>query len=290
MKVLLAGASGFLGRYLARQLAPEHELVLLSRHELPPEAIPACSRCYSLSRHALADLFEREQPELVINTVGNYGRADEPVSMLLEANLEFPARLLELSCAHAVQVFINAGTVLPSSLNRYAATKNAFVELAQSVIADAPLQFINLRLEQFYGDLQLDRSFIGRLALDLLANRPVIAMSPGQQCRDLIHVEDVCVAIARVIERRQALGRFDQVSVGTGQCKSYEQIASLIKQIAGSSSELALGAIPYRRNEVMHSTADTCVLNQLGWQPRITLEEGMAATIEQYRNSSMDAL
>ena len=51
-----------------------------------------------------------------------------------------------------------------------------------------------------------------------------------------------------------------------------------LKEITKSSSILNFGALPYRKNELMHSETNNQAMLNLGWKPKTTLKEGLQLT------------
>ena len=58
------------------------------------------------------------------------------------------------------------------------------------------------------------------------------------------------------------------------------RLVELVHQLTGSRSKLLFGALPHRPGEPMLTSADTKALQALGWQPQVSLEEGLRRTIE----------
>jgi nucleoside-diphosphate-sugar epimerase len=67
--------------------------------------------------------------------------------------------------------------------------------------------------------------------------------------------------------------------VGSGEAVTMRNFVELTKQVACASTELDFGAVPYRANEAMLSVADTARLCGLGWQPEVTLADGIKSML-----------
>ena len=73
-------------------------------------------------------------------------------------------------------------------------------------------------------------------------------------------------------------------NIGSGKATTVRAAVERIRALAGSSSVLKLGAIPYRENEMWHLCADIRqARKRLGWAPRIGLDEGLRRTLEWQR-------
>ena len=74
--------------------------------------------------------------------------------------------------------------------------------------------------------------------------------------------------------------------VGSNEKVTIRNFVNLVKEIAGNNTtQLNFGALPYRKNEVMESHVDTSPLFELGWQPKVSLFEGLTKTIELERKN-----
>ncbi|WP_162007197.1 NAD-dependent epimerase/dehydratase family protein, partial [Yersinia pestis] len=65
-------------------------------------------------------------PDVVINTAALYGRKGELLSELVDANIQFPLRILEMLVSTGKGLFFQCGTSLPADVSQYALTKNQF--------------------------------------------------------------------------------------------------------------------------------------------------------------------
>ena len=74
------------------------------------------------------------------------------------------------------------------------------------------------------------------------------------------------------------------MNLATGHEVPIHQLVRTIAELTETKSELQIGALPYRPTEIWRMYADNSRAREiLGWQPRVTLEEGLARTIEWFR-------
>ncbi len=91
--------------------------------------------------------------------------------------------------------------------------------------------------------------------------------------RDLVHVDDVVEAVFRVVERSAYGGR---LNVGSGVASTVPEIVAAFESASGRRVRLEPGARPARPHDVPHWQADLTRCRQhLGWQPEISLADGM---------------
>jgi UDP-glucose 4-epimerase len=106
----------------------------------------------------------------------------------------------------------------------------------------------------------------------------ITVFGDGEQTRDFIYVKDIVGALVFAAETAGVTGVFN---AGYGGQITINQLAKHLLANAGSSSRVLHA--PERPGDVKHSRASADLLLQAGWQPRHTLEEGLAATFEWFK-------
>ena len=258
MKILVTGANGYLAKHLISSFS-EHTV-------------------YSLTRENWTkDLLLNFKPDLIVHTIASYARNNETISETYESNLFSGIRLLEAASELVTPLtFINCGTSLVKETNLYSISKAQFVEFGRFISSDR-LQFINMKLEHFYGFGALN-NFLSFIVGECKKNID-IPLTSGYQKRDFIYIDDVCEAFNSVINNKDEFECFETIDVGTGVCNSIRGVVEKIKLITNSSSNLRFGQVPLRQNEVAEIRADITKLQSIGWNPRHTLDEGLLKII-----------
>jgi UDP-glucose 4-epimerase len=107
----------------------------------------------------------------------------------------------------------------------------------------------------------------------MAADQPVTIDGTGEQTRDFVYVGDCVAANLAALER----GSGQAVNIGTGRETSVRQIFDAMAEVAGYSQQPRFG--PPRKGDVMRIALDPSLAGQqLGWQARMTLFDGLAAT------------
>jgi UDP-glucose 4-epimerase len=101
----------------------------------------------------------------------------------------------------------------------------------------------------------------------------------GEQTRDFIYVKDIVGALVFAAETAGVTGVFN---AGYGGQITINELAGRIVAQAGSATRLLHA--PERPGDVKHSRASAERLMAAGWKPRFSLEDGLAATFEYFRN------
>ena len=102
MKILLTGATGYLGSHLARAFVAEgHDVIALKRQTSKLHRLAGIEQqlyFYDVENLDLAKPFQEQGPiDVVVHTATSYGRAGESASEVFESNAAFPLRLLEMA-------------------------------------------------------------------------------------------------------------------------------------------------------------------------------------------------
>lgn len=291
MRILLTGPTGFLGSALAHYWAVRgHQLCLLARPASSLHRIQTVLPRVQLARAANAEESLRVAldfaPEAIVHTACSYGRKGETPLDVMEANLRFGTVLLQavldvVPKASGPITFLNTGTVLAPNVSLYALSKTQFSSWGEALANQSPdrLRFIDIRLQQMYGPGDDRSKFSTHVIEACRQNEPRLALTAGEQRRDFIHIDDVVRAYDRILERSANFAASDAIEVGSGDAVTMRSFAELAKQLAGASTMLDFGAVPYRANEAMLCVADTARLRGLGWQPEVSLTDGLKSML-----------
>lgn len=292
MRILLTGPSGFLGSALAHHWAARgHMLWLLARpssqlHRIA--GLPATVRLLCAAGPDEVAVAVRETaPDVIVHTACAYGRKGETPLDVLDANVRFGTGLLQAVLPEPVAgngpiTFLNTGTVLAPEVSLYALSKTQFSAWGAALATQSPdtLRFIDIRLQQMYGPGDDLSKFTSHVIESCRQNERRLALTPGEQRRDFIHIEDVVQAYDCILGHRGEFAASDAIEVGSGEAVTMRSFAELAKQMSGADTHLDFGAVPYRANEAMLCVADTSRLRSLGWRSQVTLTEGLKGMLD----------
>ncbi len=290
-KILLTGGTGFLGRNVAWRLVEEgHEVHNLERPGSDRSALLSRENGQHVNSVAMAadfsGLYETVRalmPDVCINLAATVvaNEREDGIRQMIDANLLMPSliarALLDLghgtiiTCGSSWQTAGGHGGYVPFDF--YAGTKQALEDLLKAYVVQG-LPAIALRLYDNYGPHDTRRKIVDLIFDCAITGRP-LAMSPGEQDIDLVHVEDAAHAVVMAAERAAGLarGQFETYGVSSGQPHRLKDIAALISDIAGRPAPIDWGGRPYREREIMKPYNGFAPVP--GWAPRITLEAGL---------------
>lgn len=286
MRILLTGATGFLGSHLAKALVDQgHDIFAVRRRNSDGWRLGEYEqriRWFELEAAPLDDVFRLAQPvDFVIHTAACYGRNMSP-SHLIRDNVLFSAELFEAATASGVRTFFNADSALDPGVSLYGLSKSQGAEWLRRLAG--AIRVVNIRLQLMYGFDDDWTKFPASMIRNCLQNQPVVALTDGLQKRDFIHVDDVVSAYLHLVERCDSLPfPVCQLSLGSGRAVSIRDFCLLVQRLSASASALDFGALPRRENEPEICVADLQPLSALGWKPAIDLETGLKMAIAEIR-------
>lgn len=287
MKILLTGASGFLGSALARHwLDTGHQVALLLRPTSQLHRLRGLEASYDIARcttDAEVDAFVRRvQPEVVVHTACAYGRQGETSLQLFDANLRLGLVILQ-ALQHAVKPvsFLNTGSALEPEVSPYALSKHQFAQWGRILAtqSDGKLRFINVLLHHMYGPGDDASKFTTHVLHACHRNELVLKLTAGEQARDFIYIDDVVSAYDTLLTQCHQLDAVQDIEVGSGVAPTIREFVETAHRLTASNTELLFGALPYRANEAMHCLANIERMTQLGWHPAFDLNAGLKKTI-----------
>ncbi len=294
MKVLLTGATGFVGSHLLKELLQAQEVIILKRSFSKVaniEALLPKLKYYDLDKTLLRTIFQQNKIDAVIHTATSYGRQSGLTFQVWQANLLFPLELFYYSVKNRVKLFINTDTFFTKYrgyqyLRAYAGTKQLFKNILKYLTNKNTLyiKVVNICLEHVYGPQDGSQKFIPMLIDKLLNKAEQIQLSSCTQKRDFIYIEDVVKAYTQVLNNFTGLtNNYTEYELGSGKSVDLKKVIELLKKITeNQTTKLNYGSLPSRKQEILDSKADLINKKLPGWTAQIVLEEGLTKAVAGY--------
>ena len=289
-KVLITGADGFTGRYLAKELSSAGHEVHGLVHMPMPEGVEGVTQLHVANLcdlPALSAVVQAVQPEKVAHLAAIAFVAYGDVSAIYNTNLVGTRNLLEslvlsksqlsaVLLASSANIYGNSveGTLDESTpaapANDYAVSKLA-MEYAAALYADR-LPLIIARPFNYTGVGQSESFLIPKIISHVRRKAPVIELGNLDVARDFSDVRNVARVYHRLIESPLAVSQ--AFNVCSGKAWSLNEVLTMVREISGHDFEVKVNPAFVRQNEVKTLLGSRTKLNATtGEMPEIELRE-----------------
>jgi nucleoside-diphosphate-sugar epimerase len=309
MKCLVTGAAGFIGSHLCERLIAEgHEVVGVDAF-VPyyPRSIKERNLEALRNQRSFAfrncDLRKDPLEELLAGVDYVFHLAAMPglaqswtdfdgywtcnvlaTQRLLEATRKCPTlqRFIHASTSSVYGKYASGDESLPlKPISPYGVTKLAAEHLCRSYAEAFGLPLVVLRYFSVYGPRQRPDMAYHRFIRSMLRNEPITVYGDGFQVRGNTYVAD---CVDATVEAMKAIPG-ETFNVGGGETATVWDILRKLEAISGRRA--ILRQEPPRPGDQRYTFADTTHLRRhLGWQPKISLDEGLARQFEWQRTES----
>jgi dTDP-glucose 4,6-dehydratase len=165
--------------------------------------------------------------------------------------------------------------------NPYSASKAGADRLAYSYWATYDVPVVVTRASNNYGPNQFPEKLIPLFITNLIDDIPVPLYGDGQNERDWLHVEDHCRGVDLLIDK----GVPGEVyNIGGGNQVKNVELTHRILQLLGKPTSM-IKPVADRKGHDRRYSLDTAKLESLGWKPRHDFEQGLAQTVQWYRDN-----
>jgi len=304
MTIVIAGSTGLVGSAITRALIGRGQSVIGINRKVVD----------LLDRKATFEFINAAKPDLVIDAaaiVGGIGANNNFPVDFLSKNIQIQSNLMDAAHAANVErfVFLGSSCIYPRDCaqpikeeylmtgpleqtnSAYAVAKIAGIELIRSYRKQFNRKWISLMPTNMYGsndNFDLESSHV----LPALINRFVTATKNGDRSvtlwgtgspkREFLHVDDLATATLLAVEKYDDGAH---LNVGTGEDLSIAELASMISRLSGFNGKIEWDSS--KPDGTPRKVLDVTKLKNLGWAPAISLESGIASTIEWFKDNSM---
>ena len=277
--VLITGSGGFVGRHLCRNLVQAGANVVgLDRHNniqselfgflagdiTDPDTISKALETYSptivfhLAAAGASDPFLSEKKAINVNTIGTIN-------------------LLNAIQGHVKIVVARSPAELDLN-SPYAVSKAAGWEFCSMYARLKGWPVVGAMIYQCYGPGQSSKNVLPA-ALDALRKGVKFPLSPGDQIRDWVFVDDVASGL--MSSAQSALEPATTVDISTGVGTKLREVVEILYKLTGCNLSPSFGTLPYRSGESMSVLGNAERTDTLiGWKAKTILEEGLSIFID----------
>lgn len=290
-KVLVTGATGFIGSHLCQRLLHREATVYgVSRYkQLSSNPSIQWVQGDVRSFDEMQQIFKRIQPDVVFHLASyvSGSRSIDAVRSTLEHNLLSTVNLLTLMAEFGGRRIILAGSLeepdagdapIPSS--PYAAAKWSSSAYAQMFYQLYQVPIVNARIFMVYGPAQKDiKKLVPYVTLSMLQGQPP-ELSSGQRQIDWIYVDDLVDGLIATAQAPNVEGC--TFELGSSTLTPIATIVERINQLIDPHIRPRFGALPDRPMEQVRAAKINQSISKLGWKPKTSLQQGLMQTVEWY--------
>lgn len=298
-KVLVTGGSGFIGGYVCEELVRHgYEPIIFDHQKRDPEDYPVSCEIF------LGDI---NDPVAVTEAIAHADGwihlaaclgTQETIQNPLPAartNLLGGLNILQAAAQYNVPgTYIAVGNWWMN--NPYSITKNMIERFVEMYNKDRGTKINIVRAVNAYGPRQLAAAPFGpgkvrkitpSFVCRALSGMPIELYGGGSQISDMVYVGDVAKALVLALEHAAAGKLVPTIEIGPADHRTVRDVAVVVKELAGSQSELV--DLPMRpgENEGDQVIANYKSLYKIGIDPQslVPLEDGMELTVDYFRNT-----
>lgn len=307
-KILVTGVNGFIGSYLARRLLEEgaslYGFVMKNTSQARIKELGKRVKIYygDLSKYEdVRSCVKKVKPQIIFHLAASrvVARDLKLVDSMIKVNVNGTLNILKAVVDEKIclERFVNTGTCeeygygstpfnegqreIPVS--PYSASKVSATYFCQMLYKTTGLPTVTVRPFLTYGGNQDLDLFVPSLIYSCLKGKDFF-MTAGDQTRELNYIDDTVEGFMLAGIKPKAIGEI--INIGNGKEYKIRDVAKKILKIMGNPIKLHFNAMPKRIGEATHFFCDNTKARRiLGWNPKISLDEGLERTIKWFRGN-----
>jgi len=303
MSVLVAGGTGLVGSAIVRELESRGKSVISVNSKVVD----------LLDRKATFEFVTDHKPTTIIDAaarVGGIGANNTYPVDFLSLNIQIQTNLMD--AAHAAKIpnflFLGSSCIYPRDCaqpikeeylltgpleltnSAYAVAKIAGIELIKSYRKQYGYKWISAMPTNLYGpndnfDLENSHVFpaLIRKFSEAQANGTSVKLwGTGSPMREFLHVDDLAKACAVLLAKYDSP---EHINIGTGIDVTIKELAAAVAAAVGFTGDIEWDTS--KPDGTPRKVLDVTKMKALGWKPEISLQAGVASTVEWYKQNKM---
>lgn len=266
MKIIVTGSTGFVAKALIETLINTgNEVHAIIRSHSNLEDIHKETKFYTDNGNSsdLVQFFKETKADGVIHLASLFlaQHQVEDTEALVISNVLFGTRLLEASVQSNTKWFINTGTFWQhynnesyNPVNLYAATKQAFQDVAKFYYETQDINFVTIKLNDTFGAGDT-RKKVFNLWKNIAKSGEHLGMSPGDQVIDISYISDIVEAYTLMISHLEKDSNYSYKGqsfvVSSSECMPLKKLAKIYEKATDTTLDITWGERSYRDREVM---------------------------------------
>ncbi len=307
MKILVSGATGFVGANILRYLTSTNNAVsVLMRKTSNPWRVRDILNetdqyfCDLVKREKLRETIREIKPDVIIHLAAYGLRTPRDPMTTIQANFIGTVNIMDACAEIGFDCFINTGscfeygvkqqhiseTELLDPLDEYGVSKAAATLYCQSVAKRENLPVFTLRLFRPYGYYEQPKTLISSIIISCLKKMPLKLFTPTA-VRDFIFIKDVVDAYSDVITKGSSIYPGEILNVGTGKQHTISKVFEIVKKLTASEIKVEIGEVVKKHvdNAEMWAADNSRIKKIIGWSPKYDIESGLKKTVNWFEKN-----
>lgn len=300
-KVLITGATSFIGIHLIKKLLNKYKIIAIVRPNSPKiELLPECTNLIKVKLN-MNEYYKI--PELIYDDidifihfawVGTRGNKRND-GLLQEKNYNYSVMALESAIKLNSKVFMSAGSQaeygpwnkeyklsedeVAKPNTEYGKNKLKFYNKAIKVCEENNIRFIEPRFFSLYGPGDFEGTMVISMLKKMLSGEDC-NLTEGIQKWDFLYIEDAISGLERLMESKSGKGIYN---FGYGESHQLKDYIKKMHELTKSKSKLNFGVISYPSTGIVNINPCVDKLKNIGWTPKFNFEKGIQEIIKTLR-------
>lgn len=309
MKILITGGSGFIGSHLCDEfLELNHQVIALTRSNSKQNNISHISTRMIVERVDVTDFdvlgksIEKNRPDIIIHLAGETSHLKSFENPLYDVDVNTKSTLfilekirnLGLKCKFILgSTFIVVGKPESLPINEETKCNPTTIYGTNRLASEYYCRIYNnvygldtlvFRITNSFGPREQiipNKNAVNYLIHRAFKGEKITIFDKGNFFRDLIYVKDVTSAIRTIMEKGKS-GNLYWIS--SAKKTWFYELGDILHKITGTTVEYVDSPQYTKKVDVGNFIVDNAKLRSLGWEPKISVEDGIKMTLEYFKN------
>jgi len=291
-KILITGATGFIGNYLIPELTKNHKIIGISKKKRKSSknfisSSADITKSNLKVKNQFTDIIHMAAYSDVnycnLNPIKCYELNVKSTQRMLEIARKKDSKFLFISSSHAYGNLIKqpiSENALCNPSTHYASSKRMSEILCETYSKTYGLDIQIARIFSVYGPKSSKSNLIFNIINQMINNSKIILGNTSPK-RDFIFINDVIAGLIKIINSKKK--GFEIYNIGSGKSISIENLVKNCFTVSNKKLKIISSKEKKRKNEIMNIQANISKMKkEFNWETKISLKKGLEITYNHY--------
>ena len=291
-KILITGATGFIGNYLTPELTKNHKIIGISKNKIKSSknfisSSADITKSNLKIKNQFTDIIHMAAYSDVnycnLNPIKCYELNVKSTQRMLEIARKKDSKFLFISSSHAYGNLIKqpiSENALCNPSTHYASSKRMSEILCETYSKTYGLDIQIARIFSVYGPKSSKSNLIFNIINQMINNSKIILGNTSPK-RDFIFINDVITGLIKIINSKKR--GFEIYNIGSGKSISVENLVKNCFIVSNKKLKIVSSKEKKRKNEIMNIQANISKMKkEFNWETKISLKKGLEITYNHY--------